>query len=193
MGMEVLKVSSKSNPNSVAGALAGVLRETGSAEIQVIGAGALNQAVKAIAIARGFVAPSGIDLVCIPAFTDIVIDGEEPVKDVKKREDLYWGAHQNEASDLTTIFNTGWQAARSPEITSRNKQKRYVNENPRWSGGHDGTHDPNDVPGLLAILGPEMEDAKQISVHLRDIAPTILRQMNIPIPNDLDGRPFKIT
>jgi stage V sporulation protein S len=75
--MEVLKVSSKSNPNSVAGALAGVLRESGSAEIQVIGAGALNQAIKAIAIARGFVAPSGIDLVCIPAFTDIIIDGEE--------------------------------------------------------------------------------------------------------------------
>ncbi|MDY6794301.1 MAG: stage V sporulation protein S [Actinomycetota bacterium] len=75
--MEILKVSSKSNPNSVAGALAGVLREVGRAEIQVIGAGALNQAVKAIAIARGFVAPSGIDLVCIPAFTDIIIDGEE--------------------------------------------------------------------------------------------------------------------
>lgn len=75
--MEVLKVSSKSNPNSVAGALAGVLREMGSAEIQVIGAGALNQAIKAIAIARGFVAPSGIDLVCVPAFTDIIIDGEE--------------------------------------------------------------------------------------------------------------------
>lgn len=75
--MDILKVSSKSQPNSVAGALAGVLRENGSAEIQAIGAGALNQAVKAIAIARGFVAPSGIDLVCIPAFTDIVIDGEE--------------------------------------------------------------------------------------------------------------------
>ncbi len=75
--MDVLKVSSKSQPNSVAGALAGVLRENGSAEIQAVGAGALNQAVKAIAIARGFVAPSGIDLVCIPAFTDIVIDGEE--------------------------------------------------------------------------------------------------------------------
>ena len=71
--MEVLKVSSKSNPNSVAGALAGVLREKGSAEIQAIGAGALNQAVKAIAIARGFVAPSGMDLVCVPAFTDINI------------------------------------------------------------------------------------------------------------------------
>lgn len=75
--MEVLKVSAKSNPNSVAGALAGVLREKGGAEIQAIGAGALNQAVKAIAIARGFVAPSGIDLVAVPAFTDIEIDGEE--------------------------------------------------------------------------------------------------------------------
>jgi stage V sporulation protein S len=75
--MEVLKVSAKSNPNSVAGALAGVLRERGHAEIQAIGAGALNQAVKAVAIARGFVAPSGVDLICIPAFTDILIDGEE--------------------------------------------------------------------------------------------------------------------
>ena len=69
--MEVLKVSSKSNPNSVAGALAGVLREKGSAEIQAIGAGALNQAIKSIAIARGFV------LICVPAFTDIEIDGEQ--------------------------------------------------------------------------------------------------------------------
>ncbi len=75
--MEVLKVSAKSSPNSVAGALAGVLRESGHAEIQAIGAGAINQAVKAVAIARGFVAPSGIDLVCIPAFADILIDGEE--------------------------------------------------------------------------------------------------------------------
>ena len=75
--MEVLKVSSKSNPNSVAGALAGVLREKGNTEIQAIGAGALNQAIKAIAIARGFVAPSGMDLVCVPAFTDIDIDGEQ--------------------------------------------------------------------------------------------------------------------
>ena len=75
--VEVLKVSGKSNPNSVAGALAGVLREKGGAEIQAIGAGALNQAVKAVAIARGFVAPGGIDLVCVPAFTDIQIEGEE--------------------------------------------------------------------------------------------------------------------
>ena len=75
--MEILKVSAKSNPNSVAGALAGVLREKGGAEIQAIGAGALNQAIKSIAIARGFVAPGGIDLVCVPAFTEIEIEGEE--------------------------------------------------------------------------------------------------------------------
>ncbi len=75
--METLKVSSKSNPNSVAGALANAVREHDNVEIQAIGAGALNQAIKAIAIARGFVAPSGKNLVCIPAFTDIVIDEEE--------------------------------------------------------------------------------------------------------------------
>ena len=75
--METLKVGTKSNPNSVAGALANVFREKGSVEIQAIGAGALNQAIKAIAIARGFVAPSGKNLVCIPAFTDIVIEGDE--------------------------------------------------------------------------------------------------------------------
>lgn len=74
--METLKVSTKSNPNSVAGALANVFREKGNVEIQTVGAGALNQAIKAITIARGFVAPSGKNLVCIPAFTDIQIDGE---------------------------------------------------------------------------------------------------------------------
>ncbi len=72
-----LKVSSNSKPNAVAGALAGVIRESGKAELQAIGAGAINQAVKAIAIARGYVAPSGVDLICIPAFTDVEIDGEE--------------------------------------------------------------------------------------------------------------------
>lgn len=75
--MEILKVSSKSSPNAVAGALAGILREKGAAEIQAIGAGAINQSIKAIAIARGFVAPGGMDLVCIPAFMEIQIDGQE--------------------------------------------------------------------------------------------------------------------
>ena len=63
--MEILKVSTKSNPNSVAGALANVFREKGVVEIQAVGAGALNQAIKAVAIARGFVAPSGVDLINI--------------------------------------------------------------------------------------------------------------------------------
>src|SRR4051812_10640512 len=74
--METLKVSTKSNPNSVAGAMAGAVRQAGAVEVQVVGAGALNQAIKAVAIARGYVAPAGIDLVCIPTFADIVIDGE---------------------------------------------------------------------------------------------------------------------
>lgn len=75
--MEVLKVSARSLPKAVAGALAGVLRENSNAEIQAVGAGAVNQAVKAIAIARGFVAPNGIDLVVVPAFSEISIEGEE--------------------------------------------------------------------------------------------------------------------
>lgn len=75
--MDVLKVSAKSNPKSVAGALAAVLRERGTAEVQAVGAGAVNQAIKSVAIARGFVAPNGINLITIPAFAEIMIDGEE--------------------------------------------------------------------------------------------------------------------
>jgi stage V sporulation protein S len=75
--LEILKVSARSNPKSVAGALAAVVREKSKAEIQAVGAGAVNQSIKAIAIARGYVAPNGINLVCIPAFSEIVIDGEE--------------------------------------------------------------------------------------------------------------------
>jgi len=75
--MEVLKVSAQSKPKAVAGALSAVLRDNSSVELQAVGAGAVNQAVKAIAIARGFVAPNGIDLIVIPAFSEINIDGEE--------------------------------------------------------------------------------------------------------------------
>ena len=75
--MEILKISSKSNPNSVAGAIAGLVKESQKAEMQAIGAGALNQAVKAVAIARGFVAPAGVDLVCIPAFAEVEVEGED--------------------------------------------------------------------------------------------------------------------
>lgn len=75
--IDILKVSAKSSPNSVAGALAGVLRQRSSAELQAVGAGAVNQAMKAIAIARGFVAPTGVDLVCVPSFMEIQINGED--------------------------------------------------------------------------------------------------------------------
>lgn len=73
--MEILKVSSQSNPNSVAGAIAGLIKEYHTAELQAVGAGAINQVVKSIAIARGYIAPMGIDLTCIPAFTNLDIEG----------------------------------------------------------------------------------------------------------------------
>ena len=75
--MPVLKVSATSNPKSVAGALAAVVREHGSADMQAVGAGAVNQSMKAIAIARGYLAPAGINLVAIPSFAEIEIDGQE--------------------------------------------------------------------------------------------------------------------
>ncbi len=75
--METLRVSSKSKPNTVAGAIAGVVRDKGEVEVQTVGAGALNQAMKAIAIARGFLISGGIDLVCTPSFSDILIEGNE--------------------------------------------------------------------------------------------------------------------
>jgi len=74
--MDFLKVSSKSSPSSVAGAISGMIKDGLPVEIQSVGAGAVNQAVKAIAISRGFLSPVGIEIVCVPAFADIVIDGE---------------------------------------------------------------------------------------------------------------------
>jgi len=74
--IKLLKVSSKSKPNSVAGAIAGMIRSNIRIQIQTIGAGALNQAIKGIAIARGFIAPTGQELVCIPYFKDIDVNGE---------------------------------------------------------------------------------------------------------------------
>lgn len=75
--VEVLKVSSKSAPNSVAGAIAGVIREKKCVELQAVGASAVNQAIKAIAIASGYLAPTGTELVCKPAFVNVTIDDED--------------------------------------------------------------------------------------------------------------------
>ena len=73
----LFKVASSSNPSAVAGAIAASIRDRGRCEMQAIGAGAINQTVKAIAIARGYTAPSGFDLVFVPAFLDIQIAGAE--------------------------------------------------------------------------------------------------------------------
>ena len=75
--MEILKVSATSKPVAVAGAIAGVIRTSQKVEVQAIGAGAINQAIKAIAISRGYVLPAGLDLVCIPSFVDLSFDGQD--------------------------------------------------------------------------------------------------------------------
>src|SRR3954452_17760756 len=74
---DILKVSARSRPSAVAGAIAGVVRESGRAEVQAIGAGAANQAIKAVAIARDYLAETGINAVCLPSFIDVVIDDED--------------------------------------------------------------------------------------------------------------------
>jgi len=75
--MELIKVAANSRSTAVAGAIAGVMRERGQVDVQAIGAGAVNQAIKAIAIARGYLELDNIDIVCIPAFTEVMIDGQE--------------------------------------------------------------------------------------------------------------------
>lgn len=74
---DVLKVSARSRPSAVAGAIAGVVRDVGRAEVQAIGAGATNQAVKAVAIARDYLGQTGIDAICVPAFIDVTIENED--------------------------------------------------------------------------------------------------------------------
>lgn len=75
--MSVIKVSARSRTAAVAGAIAGVMREAGRAEVQAIGAGAVNQALKAIVIAKGYLAEEGVDVMCDPSFVDVSIDGQE--------------------------------------------------------------------------------------------------------------------
>ena len=74
--MELLRVSAKSNPNMVAGAIAGITRENKEVELQAIGAGSVNQAIKAIAVARVFLEEDAINIACIPGFTEIEVDNE---------------------------------------------------------------------------------------------------------------------
>ncbi len=74
---DIIKVSARSRSTAVAGAIAGVMRQHNMAEVQAIGAGAVNQAVKALAIARGYLERDEIDIVTIPYFTEVDIDGQE--------------------------------------------------------------------------------------------------------------------
>jgi stage V sporulation protein S len=74
---DLIKVSAKSRSTAVAGAIAGVIRQYDTAEVQAIGAGAVNQAVKALAIARGYLERDGLDISCFPFFTEVDIDGNE--------------------------------------------------------------------------------------------------------------------
>ena len=75
--MNMIKVSSKSKVNSVAGALANIIKDKREIEVQVVGAGAVNQLIKAVIICRGYLAPVGIDVVCIPSFSTVKIDNFE--------------------------------------------------------------------------------------------------------------------
>ncbi|MGD2251519.1 MAG: stage V sporulation protein S [Anaerolineales bacterium] len=75
--MSIIKVSAESRTSAVAGAIAGVMREHRRADVQAIGAGAVNQAIKAVAIARGYLQEDGLDVICIPQFTSVDIDGKE--------------------------------------------------------------------------------------------------------------------
>lgn len=74
--MNIIKVKATSRTAAVAGAIAGVVRENKRADVQAIGAGAVNQAVKAMVLARGYLAEDGIIVVCIPEFVDVDIDGK---------------------------------------------------------------------------------------------------------------------
>lgn len=75
--MELLKVSAKSNPKKVAGAIVGSTKEEGKVELQAIGAGAVNQAIKSVSIARNYVKKDNVDFNCVPSLVDVEIDGEQ--------------------------------------------------------------------------------------------------------------------
>jgi len=75
--MDVIRVAATSRSTAVAGAIAGVMREKGNVDVQAIGAGAVNQAIKAVIIARGYLELDGIDIICIPSFVEVMIDGQE--------------------------------------------------------------------------------------------------------------------
>ncbi len=81
---KIYRVSSSSNPSSIASSMTYTLKQENKVELMTMGAGALNQALKAVAIARGFMAPLGIDLICIPAFTEVIADDSKETRTAMK-------------------------------------------------------------------------------------------------------------
>ena len=94
--MDLIKVAATSRSTAVAGAIAGVMRERGYVHVQAIGAGAVNQAIKAVTIARGYLELDGIDIICIPSFVEVVIDDQE-------RTAVRLSIEKREASPLTDV------------------------------------------------------------------------------------------
>ena len=93
--MDLIKVAATSRSTAVAGAIAGVMRERGHVDVQAIGAGAVNQAIKAVIIARGYLELDGIDIVCVPMFVEVIIDGQERTA-VRLCVEKRWGSAKAE-------------------------------------------------------------------------------------------------
>jgi stage V sporulation protein S len=156
--IEVLKVSSHSNPNAVAGALAGVVRSAGVVEIQVVGAGALNQAIKAVAIARGYLTPSGVDLVCVPTFADIQIDGE--------RRTAIRLLCENRAVAAPAAPTVDLRAAEASRAQHRVPERDLVHQTGRASGPSEAqTTQPAERPP------PADPDGREVSVAVPSESP----------------------
>ena len=120
---------------------------------------------------------------------EIEIDGQKIVKRVVTR-DVYWGPYVSEAPDLMVLFKPGWQASRSK--SKKCEDGNCVVRSERWSGGHDGTHDPRDVLGVLALLGHSILGGLEVEVNLYDLAPTILNALEVSVPSYMDGKPIQL-
>jgi predicted AlkP superfamily phosphohydrolase/phosphomutase len=127
----------------------------------------------------------------IAALLRIRINSVAPIQQVVKREDIYWGPYVAEAADLIAIHNRNWQSARRPEILLQATKRDYIRDTPLWSGGHDGSHNPEEVPGILGFLGPHLDTHQSpLTARLWDVAPTILHYLDIPVPQAMDGQPM---
>lgn len=128
----------------------------------------------------------------IDQLMSITIDSKSPLKYVSRSEDIYGLKCLSDGPDLYAVFKTGWQAARNPEIMEQRSNGRYVKDEPMWSGGHDGTHDPSDVPGILCASNSRVRRVTDLVLPLQDIAPSILNLMDVSAPQDLDGKSYPL-